>query len=68
MAIGGDGPWSVAVMWVLTAVVLVFTLLRLYTRIVVVKSYGMDDHVYVGAFVSSRKRRSVRASKLQSVS
>lgn len=52
----GDGPWSVAVMWALTAIVLVFTLLRLYTRIVVVKSYGMDDHVYVAAFVSSRKR------------
>lgn len=48
---GGDGPWSVAVMWVLTAVSLVFTLLRVYTRVVVVKSYGMDDHVYVLAFV-----------------
>ncbi|KAM0335134.1 hypothetical protein ACHAQA_000174 [Verticillium albo-atrum] len=50
MAMGGDGPWAVTVMWVLTAVTLVFVVLRIYTRVAVVKSYGIDDHVYNLAF------------------
>lgn len=52
MAIGGKGPWAIAVMWSLTAVTLVFVVLRIYTRVVIVSSYGIDDHVYVLAFVS----------------
>ncbi|KAJ4253311.1 hypothetical protein NW762_010466 [Fusarium torreyae] len=51
MAVGGDGPWVIAVMWALTAVAFVFVLLRVYTRVVVVKSFGIDDHVYNLAFV-----------------
>ncbi|KAF4457691.1 hypothetical protein F53441_421 [Fusarium austroafricanum] len=51
MPMGGDGPWAIAVMWVLTAVVFVFVLLRVYTRVVVVESFGIDDHVYNLAFV-----------------
>jgi hypothetical protein len=39
-------------MWIVTAVTLVFVLLRIYTRAYVVKSYGIDDHVYNLAFVS----------------
>jgi hypothetical protein len=51
MAMGGDGPWTVTVMWVLTAVVLIFVILRIYARAVIVKSYGTEDHVFVLAFV-----------------
>ncbi|KAH7142930.1 hypothetical protein B0J13DRAFT_585588 [Dactylonectria estremocensis] len=43
---GGDGPWAVAVTWVLTVVVLVFVILRIYTRAIIVKWYGTEDHVY----------------------
>ncbi|KAF5007139.1 hypothetical protein FDECE_6525 [Fusarium decemcellulare] len=50
MAMGGDGPWAIAVMWSLTAVTAVFVVLRIYTRIWVVKSFGIDDHVYNLAF------------------
>lgn len=49
---GGQGPWAIAVMWIVTAVTLVFVLLRIYTRAYVVQSYGVDDHVYNLAFVS----------------
>lgn len=52
MVMGGDGPWAVAVMWSLTAVTFVFVLLRIYTRVGVVNSFGIDDHVYNLAFVS----------------
>jgi hypothetical protein len=58
MPMGGDGVWAVALMWVLTAIAFVFTLLRIYTRVIVVKSYGMDDHVYVLAFVGYPPARS----------
>ncbi|KAF6824337.1 hypothetical protein CMUS01_10283 [Colletotrichum musicola] len=50
MAIGGKGPWAIAVMWSLTAVTLIFVVLRIYTRVFIVRSYGIDDHVYVLAF------------------
>ncbi|KAK8045532.1 hypothetical protein PG993_005556, partial [Apiospora rasikravindrae] len=48
---GGDGPWAITVMWALTAATFVFVLLRTYTRVVVVKSFGIDDEVYILAFV-----------------
>lgn len=51
MAMGGDGPWVVTVMWSLTAIGTVFVALRIYTRVVIVKSFGVDDHVYNLAFV-----------------
>ncbi|CAJ0544605.1 Ff.00g037000.m01.CDS01 [Fusarium sp. VM40] len=50
MAMGGDGPWVVTVMWSLTAIGTVFVALRIYTRVVIVKSFGVDDHVYNLAF------------------
>ncbi|KAH7121707.1 hypothetical protein EDB81DRAFT_861572 [Dactylonectria macrodidyma] len=50
MAMGGDGPWAITVMWSLTAVTLIFVVLRIYTRVWVVKSFGVDDHVYNLAF------------------
>ena len=49
----GEAPMAVGLMWMLTVVALTFVLLRIYTRLVVVKSYGMDDHVYLFAFVSN---------------
>ncbi|KAK4171451.1 hypothetical protein QBC36DRAFT_366486 [Triangularia setosa] len=51
MTFGGDGPWAVSVMWIVTALTFVFVLLRIYTRTYVVESYGLDDHVYNLAFV-----------------
>lgn len=53
MAMGGDGPWVVTVMWSLAAIGFVFVALRIYTRVVIVKSFGVDDHVYNLAFVSN---------------
>jgi hypothetical protein len=37
-------------MWIVTAVTFIFVILRAYTRIRVVQSYGVDDHVYNFAF------------------
>jgi hypothetical protein len=55
MAMQGDGPWAVAVMWILTVLTFAFVVLRFYTRSVVVQSTGIDDHVYNFAFVSLPK-------------
>lgn len=52
MALGGDGPYMVAVLWSLTGLILFFLFLRLYTRIVCVAAYGIDDHFYVLTCVS----------------
>lgn len=51
MGLKGDAPWAVGVMWLLAGLVFFFLLLRLYTRIVCLASYGIDDHVYIVAFV-----------------
>ncbi|KAH6856277.1 hypothetical protein B0I37DRAFT_351358 [Chaetomium sp. MPI-CAGE-AT-0009] len=51
MAMGGHGPWAISVMWIVTIVTFVFVILRAYTRIRVVQSYGLDDHVYNFAFL-----------------
>ncbi|KAF5543084.1 integral membrane protein pth11 [Fusarium napiforme] len=51
MAIKGEGPWVIGAMWSLTAVAFVFVVLRAYTRIFVVKSFGIDDHVYNLAWI-----------------
>lgn len=52
MAIKGEGPWVIGAMWALTVVALICVVLRAYTRIFVVKSFGVDDHVYNLAWVS----------------
>ena len=52
MAIQDDGVGIVATMWALTGLTFIFVILRIYTRIVVVKFFGIDDHVYNVAFVS----------------
>ena len=51
MGLEGDAPWAIGVMWVMAALVFFFLLLRLYTRIVCLASYGVDDHAYIVAFV-----------------
>ena len=51
MALGGEGPWLLAVCWAMTGLATVFFLLRLYTRLVVVKGYGVDDNIYNLAWV-----------------
>lgn len=53
MVMGGDGRRAVTVMWALTIVTFVFVVLRTYTRLVVVKLFGIDDQVYILAFVYS---------------
>ena len=52
LGVGGDAPWALAIMWVLVAMVFILLLLRLYTRMVCVAAYGIDDHIYMVAFVS----------------
>lgn len=52
--IGGEGRWLLAISWSLTGVAALCFLLRLYTRLVVLKSYGWDDTVYNGSFVSTK--------------
>lgn len=52
MAMNSEGAQMVAVLWSLTAIVLVFLVLRAYTRIVCVASYGIDDHFYALTCVS----------------
>lgn len=49
--INGAAPSALAAMYSLAAIVLIFALLRIYTGLIVVKSYGMGDHVYVLAFI-----------------
>jgi hypothetical protein len=48
---GGKGPRSIAVMWLMTSLSLILVILRLYTRIFVVKAVGIDDHVFNLAWV-----------------
>ncbi|KAK4184627.1 hypothetical protein QBC35DRAFT_46590 [Podospora australis] len=51
MGLKGDAGWALGVMWFMCALVFMFLLLRLYTRIVCLASYGLDDHIYIVAFV-----------------
>lgn len=51
MGLKGEAVWALAVMWTLTGLVFAFLLLRLYTRIVCLAAYGVDDHIYAVAFV-----------------
>ncbi|KAK3303642.1 uncharacterized protein B0T15DRAFT_402521 [Chaetomium strumarium] len=51
MGLKGDAPWALSVMWLLAGLVFFFLLLRIYTRVVCLASYGIDDHVYFTAFV-----------------
>ncbi|KAG7050930.1 hypothetical protein JMJ77_0001560 [Colletotrichum scovillei] len=47
---GGDAPMALAVLWGLTGLAFFFVLLRLYTRLVILQAYGVDDHFFNLAF------------------
>ncbi|VUC23457.1 unnamed protein product [Clonostachys rosea] len=49
MAMKGDGPMVVGLMWSMAVLCVFFTALRTYTRTVVVKSFGADDIVFIVA-------------------
>ncbi|KAI0150786.1 hypothetical protein GGR57DRAFT_471589 [Xylariaceae sp. FL1272] len=51
MAIKGNGVGTIASMWVLTGLVAAFLLLRLYTRLVILRAFGGDDVVFILAFL-----------------
>ncbi|OHE98691.1 hypothetical protein CORC01_05957 [Colletotrichum orchidophilum] len=51
IGLGGDAPMALAVLWALTGLALFFVLLRLYTRLVVIQAYGVDDHFFNFAFL-----------------
>lgn len=48
----GNAPQTLAALWCLVVVALVFVLLRLYTRYKVIDAIGIDDHLFNVAFVS----------------
>lgn len=48
----GKGVKAISVMWAMTGVSFILVPLRLYTRIFIVKALGVDDHVFVLAWVS----------------
>ncbi|KAH0493329.1 hypothetical protein TgHK011_000003 [Trichoderma gracile] len=52
LGLGGDAPKMLAVLWSLTALSLLFVLLRLYTRLRVIRAYGLDDYFYNAAFMT----------------
>lgn len=52
MEIAGDGPRALGILWGLTGMTAVFVVLRLYTRLVIISSYGLDDHFFNAGFVS----------------
>ena len=43
---------AIGAIWGLAGVTFLFVLLRLYTRVISLQSYGMDDYFYNAAFVS----------------
>ncbi|KAG6354618.1 hypothetical protein INS49_004636 [Diaporthe citri] len=47
----GNAPQTLAALWCLVALALVFVLLRLYTRYKVIDAIGIDDHLFNVAFV-----------------
>ncbi|CAG9988326.1 unnamed protein product [Clonostachys byssicola] len=49
MAMKGDGPMVVGLMWSMAVLCIFFTALRTYTRTVIVKSFGTDDIVFIVA-------------------
>ncbi|KAF4955213.1 hypothetical protein FSARC_11918 [Fusarium sarcochroum] len=43
---GGKAPMALGVMWSFVAISWIFVFLRLYTRIFIIRSIGLDDHTY----------------------
>ena len=51
--LGGEGPYCISVLWGLTALLFVVLIIRIYTRVVCVASYGIDDTFFVITIVST---------------
>ena len=49
--IGGRGGETLVLMWTLSGIALLMVLLRLYTRLAIVRSVGVDDYAYAIAGV-----------------
>jgi hypothetical protein len=50
----GKAPMALAVMWSFVAMTWIFVFLRLYTRVFIKGSVGLDDHAYWLSGVSLR--------------
>ncbi|KAI0908339.1 hypothetical protein F4823DRAFT_625657 [Ustulina deusta] len=50
-SVASNASTALVTLWALAGVTFMFVLLRLYTRIKVLKMYGMDDHCYNAAFM-----------------
>lgn len=50
--IAGKAPMALAIMWSLTAITLMFVVLRFYTRAIVLRQVGWDDYIFVLSGVS----------------
>lgn len=53
MAMSEGASTALAIMWLMVGLVFVLVILRVYTRVVCMAAYGIDDWIYVAAFVSS---------------
>ncbi|ESA43320.1 hypothetical protein GE21DRAFT_4552 [Neurospora crassa] len=51
MAMSEDASRALVIMWVIVGVVFVLVILRVYTRVVCMAAYGVDDWIYVAAFI-----------------
>jgi hypothetical protein len=52
MPLREQAPMMLGVMWMFMIIALILVGLRLYTRLVVVHNYGIDDHFFNFAVVS----------------
>jgi len=53
MELGGYGPTIIGVMWVETAIALLFVCLRLWTRIRITQTAGWDDYLIIVSWVKN---------------
>ncbi|KAK3391828.1 hypothetical protein B0T20DRAFT_361436 [Sordaria brevicollis] len=51
MVISENASTALAIMWMMVGVVFVLVVLRVYTRVVFLASYGIDDWIYVAASI-----------------
>ncbi|KAK8080990.1 hypothetical protein PG997_008808 [Apiospora hydei] len=51
LAMSGEGPQAMGLVWVMFGILTLFLLLRLYTRIVLLAALGNDDYLYIAAYV-----------------
>ena len=66
MGAGGYGPTIVGVMWVETAIALVFVCLRLWTRFKITRTAGWDDYLIIVSWVRNTLQTSNYPAELWS--